>query len=150
MKNLILTALFISVSMLLACQPKVEAPIERQTFVVENAWVRAMPPGRRMTAAYGELKNVGTVELRVNKFSSPQFSSVSLHETILDSSGMSHMQEIHELILQPGEIVILEPGGKHLMLMGMRDNKTETSSAAVIIKFEFEDPVSVEFSLRNL
>ncbi len=84
----------------------------------------------------------------IDEFNSPQFDSVSLHETIIDSDGMSHMQEIHQLVLQPGESVVLEPGGKHLMLMGLCPDQSIIDSESITIQFVLEKPVSVEFVLK--
>ena len=146
MQRSVTPAILLILIMLAGCQPAVETP--GVAFEVENAWVRAMPPGRRMTAAYGVFKNSGPDELRINGFSSPQFSSVSLHETIIDSSGMSHMQEIPEMILQPGEVMVLEPGAKHLMLMGRQEKQDPVGSDSVTITFELDEPVSVGFILK--
>lgn len=129
-----------------ACQPVEQSSGE--AFVVENAWVRAMPPGRNMTAAYGTFKNTGSTVLRINAFSSPQYSSVSLHETITDNSGVSRMQEIQEMVLQPGDSFILEPGGKHLMLMGKYSNKAEENTDSVSIIFAMQSPLKIEFMVK--
>lgn len=132
--------------MLSACQPAEQSP--GGAFVVENAWVRAMPPGRKMTAAYGSFKNTGTTVLRIKVFSSPQFSSVSLHETIIDSSGMSRMQGIQEMLIPPGEVFLLEPGGKHLMLMGKHSNTATRDTNSVSIIFSMEIEHSIEFMVK--
>lgn len=140
--TIILFLLFI----LSACQSVEQNPAE--VFVVEKAWVRAMPPGRKMTAAYGEFKNTGSTVLKINKFSSPQFSSVSLHETIVDSNGMSRMQEIQVMVLLPGEVFVLEPGGKHLMLMGKHLNTAEENTSSVSIVFSVDKPRQIEFMVK--
>ena len=82
----------------------------------EAAWIRAMPPGMKMTAGYGRFRNTGTEAVELVSFSSPQFGEVSLHRTdIVD--GVSRMREVTALSIAPGEIFELEPGGYHLMLM---------------------------------
>jgi len=138
--------ILLSILILPACQSAEQSP--ELGFVVEKAWVRAMPPGRNMTAAYGIFKNTGSTVLRINAFSSPQYSSVSLHETITDNSGMSRMQEIQEMVLQPGDSFILEPGGKHLMLMGKYSNKAEENTDSVSIIFAMQDPLKIEFMVK--
>jgi len=82
----------------------------------EEAWVRAMPPGMKMTAGFGRFHNAGAERIELTAFASPQFGDVSLHRTEL-VDGVSRMREVPSLVVAPGESVTLEPGGYHLMLM---------------------------------
>ncbi len=112
----------------------------------EQAWVRAMPPGMKMTAGFGRLRNAGDEPVVVVAVSSPQFAEVSLHRSeIVD--GVARMREVPEIELGPGETLYLEPGGYHLMLMmptvawspdGPVRLSIATREGAI---FEFEAPV---------
>ncbi len=75
-----------------------------------------MPPGMKMTAGFGQLRNSGSEALEISSYSSPSFGDVSLHRTEL-VDGVSKMREVEELVIDPGGEVNLEPGGYHLMLM---------------------------------
>jgi len=89
---------------------------EEAELVFDGAWVRAMPPGMKMTAGFGTLRNAGSEPIEIRVFSSAEFGKVSLHRTeIVD--GMSRMREVPSVQLAPGASVDLEPGGYHLMLM---------------------------------
>ena len=82
----------------------------------DEAWIRPLPPGMKMTAGFGQLRNSGPVAIELTSFASPEFGDVSLHRTeIVD--GMSRMREVTSLVISPGETVELAPGGYHLMLM---------------------------------
>lgn len=107
-------AICLAVALLLgACQPA-EIPTEP---VLSDAWVRSLPPGMKMTAAFGTLENVTAEKIDIESFTSPTFSSVSLHlsETV---DGVSRMREIESYSLSAGESLEMAPGGYHLMLMG--------------------------------
>lgn len=82
----------------------------------DEAWIRPLPPGMKMTAAFGLLRNEGTEAIEVSSFTSPQFADVSLHRTQL-VDGVSRMREVPVLEIAAGETIALEPGGYHLMLM---------------------------------
>ena len=82
----------------------------------EEAWVRAIPPGMKMTAGFGRLSNRGSKVIEFNAFSSSSFDDVSLHRTELHD-GISKMLEVPVLSIEAGETVVLEPGSYHLMLM---------------------------------
>ena len=84
--------------------------------VFENGWVRAMPPGSKMTAGFGTLKNVTAATIEIESVSSPWFRDISLHRTE-DVNGVSRMREVEEIVLAAGESLEMAPGGYHLMLM---------------------------------
>jgi copper(I)-binding protein len=92
------------------------SPAEEAGLAFDEAWVRPLPPGMKMTAAFGLLRNEGTEAIELTSFASPQFSDVSLHRTQL-VDGVSRMREVPVLGIAAGETIALEPGGYHLMLM---------------------------------
>ncbi len=94
-----------------ACKPA-EIPTEP---VFEEAWIRQAPPGMKMTAGFGTLRNVTDQAIDIESFSSPILSSVSLHRTeVVD--GVSSMHEVDVFSLAPGSSLVMEPGGYHLMM----------------------------------
>ena len=89
--------------------------------VLEDAWIRSLPPGMKMTAGFGTLRNVTDEPVELVAFDCDVFEDVSLHLTE-KVDGMSSMREIDSYALQPGEALSMEPGGYHLMLMGPLTN----------------------------
>ena len=69
--------------------------------VFENAWVRAVPTGMKMTAGFGRLRNPGPTDIEITAFSSPSFGDVSLHRTEL-VGGVSKMREVPVLAISAG------------------------------------------------
>lgn len=96
---------------LAACAPAAPPELE-----ATDGWVRVMPPGSRMTAAYATLEWPGDEPLVVSTWRSDAFGDVSLHRTVR-SEGVSRMEAVPEVVLAPGSSLALEPGGLHLMLM---------------------------------
>ena len=81
--------------------------------------------------------------VRITGFSSPAFKQVELHETRLQD-GVARMQRIKSLELPARASVILEPGGKHLMMIGARQSPDESSvdgTIEIIVKLEQAEPV---------
>lgn len=95
-----------------ACAP----PNEPVQLAFEDAWVRVMPPGSKMTAGFGRLVNRGADEIIITAWSSDDFGDVSLHRTVTED-GISRMRSVSQLNISPGSEQVLEPGGFHLMLM---------------------------------
>ena len=83
-----------------------------ESVALEDAWVRASDGDT--TAAFGTLE--ASSDATLVGASSPAAASVELHEV---ASGT--MRPVGEIALPAGEAVALEPGGYHLMLLGLID-----------------------------
>lgn len=83
---------------------------------VEDPWIREAPPGAMTMVGFAQLTNKGTTPLTITGASSPDFGSVELHLSSLEA-GQARMRHIETLTLDPGQIVRLESGSYHLMLM---------------------------------
>ena len=110
---------------------------------VERAWIRTAPPGAAMLAGYAVLHNGGDAPVIVHGASSPDFGSVSLHETI-EVDAVERMQPIEQVEVAPGTSVTFAPGGKHFMLM--RPSHSMASGAAVTVHLETNDSNGVDAS----
>lgn len=84
-------------------------------FLLEDGWVRAMPPGSNMTAAYGRFSYHGATTIEIASFRSDSYGDVSFHQTTIEN-GISRMNPA-VWTQEPGSTLVLEPGGYHLMLM---------------------------------
>ena len=84
--------------------------------VLDDVEVTAPRPGMGMSAGFLRISNNAKTTLSVTRVDSPQFGAVELHEsTIVD--GVARMRPVEELIIDPSATLVLERGGKHLMLM---------------------------------
>lgn len=117
--------------------------------VVEDAWIRTAPPGAPMRAGYATLRNGGDAPLVVRGARSDAFGAVTMHATQIDD-GVARMRELSEIRLDPGEKVVLEPGGRHLMLM--RPSRDLEAGAKATIVFEIGEGISTataDFVVRD-
>ncbi|MDH3275808.1 MAG: copper chaperone PCu(A)C [Gammaproteobacteria bacterium] len=105
-----LTLAVLSALLMLACS-QAQAPLSASDVVVTRS-----VPGMPMSAGYFKLTNNSGQAINISHVTSPQFASVQMHETIITDE-VARMVSLEMLILQPGETVRFEPGGKHLMLM---------------------------------
>jgi copper(I)-binding protein len=102
--------------MILASLASCGSSTESRGLVLEEAWIRPLPPGMGMTAGFGKLTNPGQQAIELTAFGSPEFGDVSLHRTQL-VDGVSTMREAPALSIPADGSVELAPGGYHLMLM---------------------------------
>ncbi|MCU7959455.1 MAG: copper chaperone PCu(A)C [gamma proteobacterium symbiont of Bathyaustriella thionipta] len=137
----LLSAFFYVCLTLLTLQPVLAA--DSATLQVENAWVREGPPGMPMMGGFMSVTNNSTGDVSITRISSPAFKSIELHETIMQD-GMAKMREVSELRIPAGQTVVLEPGGKHMMLF----NPVKPLKAGDTVTFQLSgsDDQRVEFS----
>ncbi len=82
-----------------------------------DAWARATAPGATTGAIYGEIHNTGDQAIVLKNVVFDLAGHVMVHRTV-ERDGMMRM--VHSSVeLAPGESVTLEPGGLHIMLMGL-------------------------------
>jgi hypothetical protein len=104
--------LFVLTVLLAGCEPDPTAIV----LSLEDGWVRAVPPGMKMTAAYGRFTNHGMDTIEIISFRSDSFTDVGLHQTTMEN-GVSKMEQVSNWSLSPGTRTVLKPGALHLMLM---------------------------------
>lgn len=99
-------------------EPTVASEPAAESITVSDAWIKAADEG--MSAAFGTLANAGDTEVTLVAATSAASTSVELHETVDDGSGAMVMQERDGGFSIPsGGALSLEPGGNHIMLMGL-------------------------------
>lgn len=89
-----------------------------QSLALEDAWVRALPPTMRTTAAYMTLVNRGEATVTVVDGRADLAQTVEIHTT-REVDGYRRMEQLDSISIEPGQSVRLQPGGAHLMLLGL-------------------------------
>ncbi|QOC23612.1 copper chaperone PCu(A)C [Wenzhouxiangella sp. AB-CW3] len=80
----------------------------------EDPWAPLAPPGRTM-AGFVTIHNHGDSDITLVDAHSPQFGRVEIHTMKMDD-GVMRMRRLEELVVEAGRHIILQPGGRHLML----------------------------------
>lgn len=90
--------------------------------IVEDAWVRATKGTKdtSMTAAFMSLTNPGDTDITLTSASSATAPMVQLHEMVMGTDGAMMMQQVEGgFVIPAGGHMHLEPGGNHVMMMGL-------------------------------
>jgi len=116
--------------------------------VVENAWSRATPPSASTGAIYLTLASpTGDTLIGV---SSPASTAAQVHEMAMDGSVMRMRELPRGLALPPGQKVTLQPGGYHIMLVGLKSPLRQGDTVRLHLTFAKSAPVDVTASIAGL
>ena len=114
--------------------------------IISNAWVRATPPGKMMTAGYASIENVSKNVITITGVSAGVAGHTSLHETHIERD-RSIMRPVAKLLIEAGEHVSLKPGGLHIMLMKLSEPLTNGQSIDICLELENNDSLCSAFSV---
>jgi len=95
------------------------AALAQMNVRLDDAYSREMPPSAENIAVYLTIRNVGSHGVSLESVSSDIAESVMIHRSVMEN-GMMTMQHVPELHIPSRQNVKLEPGGLHIMLMGVR------------------------------
>lgn len=116
---------------------------------VSDAWVRPPMGSGQPAGGYMTITNPGGQADALVGVSSPVASSVEIHETTTDASGMTGMHPIDRLDVPAGGSVTLQPGGYHLMLMGVTQPLAVGTTVELDLVFEYAGDVTVQAEVRQ-
>jgi len=119
------------------------AAAQTEQIEVTNAYVRGLPPGVENTAAYMTLHNTGSEDLVLTGGEADFAKSVSIHASE-NNNGMMSMVHKMNLTIPAGEQVILESGGLHLMLSGL---KRSLGNEEVSLTLKFQEGMTLTLRL---
>jgi copper(I)-binding protein len=119
--------LYAALMALIACTVMAQAP----TLVVLDAWTRQVP-GSDVAAAYLTLRNPTTKPITIVGMESSLAEHVMIHET-KTVGGQSQMRPHEQLVIAPGQTVKFEPGGLHVMLMGVTQSVAVGKSVPLVL-----------------
>ena len=118
--------------------------------VIEHPWAKVSIPGARMSAAYLEIENNGEGDDRLIAVSVDGVTKVEIHEMRMDGD-MMMMQRLPDGLLVPaGGYVSLQPGGYHLMLMGLTQPLVDGTQVKGTLTFAQAGVIEVMFMVEPL
>lgn len=133
------------------CRSETQLPdrADDRDIALENVWVRMMPDSlATRTAVYGDITNATDVADGLVGVDTEVAESVELHETTIEEDVM-RMREVESFSVAPGATVALQPGGQHVMLIGMKQHLVEGDSLDLQFRFASGKTLSVVAPVRS-
>ena len=131
--------------LLLACVPALQAA---ESMRVEDAWARETPPGVTNGAAYVTLINEASDKDRLVSVRGAVSETVELHTHLMEGD-MIMMRQVESIEVDAGDRTVLEPGGKHLMLIGLKQPLVVGDRFPLTLEFEKAGEITVQVEVRR-
>ncbi len=115
---------------------------------ISETVVYAPLPGTDAAVAYMTFTNRSGGDIVIDSISSPQYASVTLHETqIVD--GIARMAILGSLPIPAQSLVRLAAGGKHIMLLQPTQDIDAGQSVTLLINYDGEGLLFVTATLQS-
>lgn len=109
--------------------------------VVKDQWIR--PGAEKMTTAlYFTVENNGSETDTLYAVETDIAKMVEIHETYSNGDVMG-MKEIGKIIIKPGSLIKLEPGGMHIMVMRLKKDINNGDEIKFILHFRRAGEITV-------
>jgi hypothetical protein len=132
-----------------ACSRASEGP----DIMVEHAWVRPVvvsdaATGSWNSAVYCVVENRGQADEHLVAASTDAAATVEIHESRV-ADGVMRMRQVEAVAVNAGERVALEPGGLHIMLMGVTRSLVAGDTIEVTLRFTTSDPLTIRVPVEQ-
>jgi len=117
---------------------------------IEHPWSRATPPNAPVGGGYMTIENNGGSADRLLGGSTPVADAVEVHAMTMEGDVMK-MRKLEDGVEIPaGGSVALEPGGNHLMLVGLSKPLKQGTRVPLTLRFEKAGTVDVELAVDSM
>jgi periplasmic copper chaperone A len=101
----------------------------------------------KSAGGYMAIVNNGTEADRLIGIETDIAAKADVHESKVDANGIGTMDLVPALEIPAGGTVNLEPGGYHIMFMGLKAKLTEGEMVKAVLVFEHAGRVEMEFMI---
>lgn len=125
------------------------AQLAQAQLMVVDGYVRGLPPGQSVTAAFMTLRNPGDQEWVVTRAGTAVADKVEFHQHSHEG-GMMRMRQVPALHIPAGGELQLAPGHMHLMLIGLRQVLNEGDTVVIELCSESSECQSIELAVVSV
>ena len=115
---------------------------------IGHPYARPTPPGASTGAAYLSIANRGKAPDSLVRASTPRAQTTELHSMSMDGNIM-RMRQVPAVAAAAGATVKLEPGGYHLMLLGLKQPLKAGERFPLTLHFEKAGQLTVEIVVQD-
>jgi len=132
----------------LTCSPALAHDYKLGSILIDHPWARASIGQVKNGAAYFTVSNHGGAADRLLSVASQVAARSELHTHLMED-GVMKMRPLTALEVTPGEPAVLQPGGTHVMLMGLTAPLVEGERFTLTLTFEKAGSIDVEVAVES-
>ena len=116
---------------------------------IDHPFARATPPGARSGGVFLSVENNGDRADRLLSVSTPVAGTAELHQMVMDA-GVMRMRAVAGVDVKPGDRLVLQPGGYHVMLADLKRPLQAGDSFPLMLVFEKAGSIEVSVVVENM
>jgi copper(I)-binding protein len=155
--NLIIVLITMTLAAAQCGGPPAAAPVEEaladESVAATAPDLKIMEPFARASrpngAVYMRLVNKGGTADRLVGVETEVAEAAELHETRLDENDIMQMRPLDAVDVPARGLAVLEPGGMHIMLMGLRRELAAGETFELTLNFEQSGPQTIEVEVTD-
>lgn len=117
--------------------------------MVNGQYVRATPPHAKNTAAFLSISNHMNKTVKLITVSSDIADRVELHSHTKED-GMMKMRQVKEVVIDRNSTVTLQPGGYHVMFLGLKNDLKEGQNINFTLHFDNGNKINVDAPVQKI
>ena len=130
--------------------PSIVAPEGCAGLHFVGTWARPAVPGMPNSAAYGLALNLSETPERITGGATDAAEALELHEMVMGDGDVMQMRPLAEgIAVPPGGFALLQPGGLHVMLIGLTGALEAGDTLNVTLDLEQGGPVELAIPVRD-
>lgn len=134
---------------LLACTLLFSINVLASSLAVSSQYVRATPPHVKNSAAFFTITNNTNKNIKLIAVKSDIAEQVQMHNN-LNEDGMMKMRQVESIILKANDSTSLQPGGYHVMFLGLKNDLSEGDNVALTLYFDNGDQIKMNAPVQKI
>ena len=116
---------------------------------ISEEYVRATPPHTKNSAAFLTITNNTSKNIKLVSATSNIAERVELHNHIKED-GMMKMRQVNSVMLKAHSTTALQPGGYHVMFLGLKNNLSEGNKVNFTLYFDNGDEITLNAPVKKI
>ena len=116
---------------------------------VSQSYVRETPPHAKNSAAFMQINNNSSSDIKLIAAVSEISDHVELH-THISEDGLMKMRQVKEILIAAEDKTTLQPGGYHVMFIGLKNGLKADNTVTIKLYFDNGEEVIVQAPVKKI
>ena len=116
---------------------------------ISKQYIRATPPHVTNSVAFFTVKNNTDKNIKLVAVNSDIAKHVQLHNNI-NEDGLMKMRQVNAIMVDANSSRSLQPGGYHVMFLGLKNDLIEGQSIVLTLYFDNGDQIEIDTPVQKI